>query len=799
MTPPAHLLLSGLIALSFVAGAAAARAQEPAGDDELGRHLAATRERLDDPSIEPAVREEMALETAATLDRAARSALDLDTRLARWDAAVALLDEFDRKNMDHRRRREFGLQAAVYRWAQARALHDRRAMRPAQAGPPERESAALDDAISRLRMIVGGEAGSLSDNVRFRLAWALADRAALEASGSPTAAMRREEALDLLKDPPAEPSLSGFQSLLKARLLRESGKLDLAYFQVDESTRSASPPPEAEVLDVLVPILIDQGRFEDAAGKVESSGLSSPAKALHKLRIDLTARRAAPAGDEGRERRRTIEADILKQIGTLREAKAPEIRVALAELAEAIPELDDNAPSGLLGALSEGLELRDNPAGAAATAGRAAARADLEGDAPAAAAFRLRAGGLLFQEGRYGEADATLGRVIDDPKAGPSRPKAGLLQALARSRMQQAGGDAQAFGQALERQIREFPGDPTADEARYLLGSLRAASGRRDEALALWKQVSADSPRWAASRVAACESDRRALEARIAAEEREGLSPLYDEASAILNESLETARSRPEADRAELLLARARLNLVPIVGQPAVAREAAEECMSLKITEAVRYRAKLVRLFATALLGRYLEAEREAQQHANWAAPAERPALMEALRQIDLAASAAETDLLQRRLGLIARILIQPTLKDESLSDDERNELTFRLARALLFQGDPQSAQAALRGWAPSTRKADDRYLKDLADTYFRMDANELAIDVERLRIKNLAAGTDAWFDARYGLALAYYRLGRKQDARQLIEGTAILHPELGGGRIREKFIRLRQRLGSAP
>jgi len=321
MTPPVQLLLSGLMALSLVAGAAASRAQEPGGDDELGRHLADARERLDDPSIEPAVREEMALETAATLDRAARSALDLDTRLARWDAAVALLDEFDRKNMDHRRRREFGLQAAVYRWAQARALHDRRAMQPAQAGPPERESAALDDAISRLRMIVGGEAGSLSDNVRFRLAWALADRAALEASGSPTAAMRREEALDLLKDPPAEPSLSGFQSLLKARLLRESGKLDLAYFQVDEATRSASPPPEAEVLDVLVPILIDLGRFEDAAGKVESSGLSSPAKALHKLRIDLAARRAAPAGDEGRERRRTLEADLLKQIGTLREAR----------------------------------------------------------------------------------------------------------------------------------------------------------------------------------------------------------------------------------------------------------------------------------------------------------------------------------------------------------------------------------------------------------------------------------------------------------------------------------------------
>ena len=55
--------------------------------------------------------------------------------------------------------------------------------------------------------------------------------------------------------------------------------------------------------------------------------------------------------------------------------------------------------------------------------------------------------------------------------------------------------------------------------------------------------------------------------------------------------------------------------------------------------------------------------------------------------------------------------------------------------------------------------------------------------------------GSLAWLDARYGLALALYRSGKADEARLIIDATAILHPELGGGDLSEKFERLRQRL----
>jgi hypothetical protein len=86
--------------------------------------------------------------------------------------------------------------------------------------------------------------------------------------------------------------------------------------------------------------------------------------------------------------------------------------------------------------------------------------------------------------------------------------------------------------------------------------------------------------------------------------------------------------------------------------------------------------------------------------------------------------------------------------------------------------------------------------LRDVAETYTRLDAYALAVDVQRLRAKNAATGSLPWFDARYGLALAYYRSGRSKEALHLIDATEILHPDLGGGDLRDRFLRLRQRIG---
>ncbi len=408
-------------------------------------------------------------------------------------------------------------------------------------------------------------------------------------------------------------------------------------------------------------------------------------------------------------------------------------------------------------------------------------------------------GAFFFQAGRFAEADAALSRVADDPAAGAIRPRAGMLRTLARGRAlaaKQAGASVAAYADALERQIRDFPADPTTHEARWLLGELAplptpngpAASG----------PPSPDAPRWLDARLAIAAMDRDELDRQLINPDTRRVARTFAAADKFLAESVRQARS--EDVTARLLLARARLNLVPTAGRPEVARDLCDRATRLPVGAAVLYRARLLRMIAMVELGRYLEAEREAQTHAEWDLPEERDAFFDAVRLLDQGATIASTDLRQRRSGLVLKLLLESVLTfNQKFSNSDLGELQMRLTRALLFIGDDRGARLSLTRWKGSPDPTSDRLLRDLGDTYSRLEAYSLDIDVQRLRIKNIGVGSMAWFDARYALALAYYHTAQYKQAAQLIDATAILHPELGGGELHEKFIRLRQRLGEKP
>ena len=209
----------------------------------------------------------------------------------------------------------------------------------------------------------------------------------------------------------------------------------------------------------------------------------------------------------------------------------------------------------------------DSPkAGVAAT--HAADRAAALGQAAAAAGYRLRAGAYFFQGGKFTEADAVLSQVADDPAAGPLRARAGMLRALARGRavaMHLPGASTASYTAALERQIRDFPREPTTDEARWLLGGLAIASGDRDRAVAFWSAIVPGSSRWLDARLAIAAIDRDELDRLLMNPDRPRMAERFAKADRLLAESIRQARS--EEARASLLLARARLNLTPIAGR----------------------------------------------------------------------------------------------------------------------------------------------------------------------------------------------------------------------------------------
>ena len=452
------------------------RAQEPAPGDELSQHLATLKAQVENTSLAIGQREALVQEMAGALDRAARGAAAADQRQERWARAVGLLDEFNSQNPGHPKTREFQLQAAVYRWAQGQGWREAGELNPGDSRAPREAAAALDDAIVRLRAIsVEDFEKVLGDNVRFRLARALADRAGLEPMDSPIRRAREADALALMQEPMTEAGLRGFSGLLKADLLLRGSRLDEASAELDAASRADPPPPEREILDVRIPVLISQKKFKEAEAAITASHLDLPSKDLELVEVRLAElTRLAPGTD-----RLAVEQDLFRLIKALRQGKTNEARLGLLALGgvASIPTRGIRRRPGI--SLPRRTRSRAMPSRRAPSS-CAARRAEEQGQAEAAAGLRLRGGGFLFQAGKYAEAAALLSRVADDPRAGALRPKAGMLRALARGRALAAGVPgvtASAYAEALQQQIADFPADPATDEAALAAG--RALAGRR--------------------------------------------------------------------------------------------------------------------------------------------------------------------------------------------------------------------------------------------------------------------------------------------------------------------------------
>lgn len=775
-----------------------------AADPDLEQSLAILRRQIGDSTLGLAQRESIARELAATLDNAAQTAKTPDSQRQWWDQAVAALDDFERQNPAHPQHRSFRLQAAVYRWAIARSLRHQADLNPTKPELREETIAELDDAVSRFRAIpspTAADGNSIESNLKFRFAQALADRSDLE-DDLVRKAQFEAEAKTLLEGTLAEPSIQGFARLLKGELLRRERQFDAALVELTAAAKAMPPPPERQLVSVRSSVLAALRRYDDAIRLIKESHIEAPAKQLMTVQV-LLAQRGATAADTDRY---PIESRLFEEMTALKAVPGPESRTAILALAHAGIEPDPRLGPSAWDLLADAQEAAGDPIRASGLSERAAVRAEDSGNPEQAGGYRLKAGALLFRAGRFLEAGAVLSRVIrlQGAENAEVRAKANLLRALALGRAVATnlpGASAAAYKEALEAQIKDYPDDPNTDEARWLLGDLALAAGDRDRASQLWSAVGVKSPRWLNSRRAIAAIDRAELVNGDLGREPAKFAQQFQRAGDFLDQSIREAPN--EAASTELLLERAWLDVSPESRMSDDAREITDRVARSSITNSQRFRADLIRIIAMAQLGRYVESELIARRLAESPENDEPAAFLEAVRLLDRTATVAESDLRQRRFGLLMRMLLTPALaRDTSrLPVSQVAELRMRLTRGLVFMGDSRAAKASLAAWneMAATKSWNDGLLRDLADTYARLNAHELAIDVQRLRLGSLISGSTAWFDAKYAMALALYRAGQTREAQKLIDATAILHPDLGGGPLKEKFIRLRQRLGDGP
>jgi tetratricopeptide (TPR) repeat protein len=784
----AVLVLAGLGGLGPIGADFNARA-----DEEMDRYLENLRSQTESLSLPLEKRAQAALDLAATLDRLAQSAAGPDERRARWTEAIDALDAFQKRNPTNPRTPQIRFQAAVYLWARGRLWVQQAELEPANAQARTAAVESLDAACDRLRDLLETQLDPVdlvTQNARFRLAQALHDRARLEAEGADSRRTRQDEALRLLEKPISEPALRGFARLLRGELLAAAGRGREAQVELDAAAKANPAPPEAEVLEARVAALIGERNFDAALAAIRAAHVGAPLKGLLTVRVYLARRRTEEAG----RARSETESALFKVVETLRKSPDPDARLALLALARGVAEPDAKQGPDAWDTLAEGAAALGDLGRASVLESKGADRAEALGEIDRAWTLRLRAGATRFRQGKFLEADQVLTRVVEAPRAGSSRPKAALLRALARGRalaLHLPGASQAAYVAALESLLHDFPNDHATSEARWLLGKLKLATGERDEAEKLWTEIPRNSSRWLEARLALSDVRQEALDTQRINNDRDLVRKRYDEARNLLDETLAACRTATE--RADVNLALARLELTPQAGHPDQAQSLCQAVQRLAGRPDQRDQARRLHMIAVAEHNHFLEAEQEARAEVSRARPA---ALLETVRLLDYVAADAQSDLRMRRLGLILRILLGRVLdRPENLAPDVLAEARLRMTRALIFSGDLERARSSLLAWSNSPPPLDDRTLRDIADAYTRLEAYPLAADVQRLRSQRSPAGTLPWFESRYGLALAYYRSGKEKEAAKLIDGTAILHPDLGGGELRTKFIRLRERL----
>jgi hypothetical protein len=795
----------GLFVIAIDRGASAQNlGSSDSPEEELKQTVTILRAQIEDRTIELSQRESIALELAATLDRAAQNARNPESQRKDLQQAILVLDDFNRKNESHPLRRQFQLQSAVYRWASARSFRRESELAPTRGDLSREAIAELDDALARFRKIPLDSKEvdeAIESNLRFRFAQVLADRAELEVD--PVKRSEYEsQARELLEKKFTESSIRGFVHLLRGELFRREGRFEAALSELDAAAKDKPSPPERQILSVRLLILSGMKRFDDAIRLIQESHLEESAKRLMSVEVLLAQLAKLPAEAD----RYPIEARLFEEVGALRKIPGPDARLATLVLARARIEPDPRLGPEPWDVLADAHETAGDPIRASGLEEKAAVRAEDSGHAEKAVAYRLKAGALLFRAGKYLEAEAVLSRVSKSETAETegARAKANLLRAFALGRAIAAnlpGASARSYQDVLEKQVKEFPNDPNTDEARWLLGDLARARGDQARARTLWTSIGIKSPRWLDSRRALAALDRVAIVEAPLGKELSRLRGPFREAADFLDKSIQEAPN--ESARTELSLDRALLDLSPDVRNADEAREIAERISRSSITENQRFRADLIRSIALAQLGRYVEAELIARHIAESPEHYDPAAFLEAIRLMDRSASISESDLRERRFGLLMRMLISPVLTRDnpSIPAEDLPELSMRMMRALLYLGDDRSAKASMAAWkgTGAVKNWNDRLLRDLSDTYAQLDAHRLAIDVQRLRLKSLSPGSQTWLEAKYSLALAFYRSGKPREAIRIIDATTILHPELGGGELKEKFIRLRQRLGDGP
>jgi tetratricopeptide (TPR) repeat protein len=682
----------------------------------------------------------------------------------------------------------------------------------------------VEEALRRERMtrtassdeaLTSEELTSLAQHIVLQTARALEAQAQTYPAESPdhiNSLTRAVDQLTFLLSRAGDNKLRGEAELALARCKRLLGHVhDAERLLAAAGERRALPA--GDIAAERVRLLLAAGRHTDAlvVARQRREDSSNNSAELLLAHLEAIASQAASLTDPARQKQSMQEATQV--LAAISERYGPRWQrrgeLWVARLLAATNQTADTVATARLAA--EGLYRAGRPAEAIAAFDRAAELAHEQSDAATAFDLAHTAAALVSQAGNEEEAaQRYLNLALGNPShaRAPEAHRLGILATAAAARTASSAEKRSAllvtYEQLLQSHLAQWPGAPSADEARIWLAKWRLqageSAGERDEfaqVLAVLLEVTPQSEHFAASRRLLGEAYQERL-ARL--EDAPGRSALANEAAHALqpvitgmNNQWPTKWTDLQRDLA-LILARIQLVHVQDGAVYADALLGAARASAPRDSDDWRQRAAGVQMAAKAVLGQTESAEPLLDELAGASAQVKTDVVL-CLGEVLASASEPAQEVIGR---FVLQILDGVQSAENPLDDATRLRLAHVGAQSLIATGRRAEAVAAYRdlvALAPGDAAMHEQYAALLAGNQSsddRQEALRLYHEIEQ-RTK---PGGPRWMRARLARITLLARLGEADHARKLLRLTRAVHPELGGADFGPQFEALATDLG---
>ena len=641
---------------------------------------------------------------------------------------------------------------------------------------------------------------TLQKQIQYQTARALRNQALCYPDDSPDRANALTQAVELLgglakldpKEPLAWPSR--IDEIVCLRLLKDYAA---ATRQIEAA---AALQPTGETSDRVkaerIRLALAAGKLDVAVGEAnQARGLSTPELDFARLETALAASRAAETGQQTEVAKQWQNAAV-KLAEQIAQSQGPYwSRRAQVLLASSLKTSPGGGSLEMWVHAAESAYLSGQFDEALTTYDEAAELARQQNDASRAFEFAFLAATIERQRGRHAEA---LQRYRSLATEHATNAKAAETHQLA---IQEAAeiarsGDSGAFAAyvgLLQEHLQHWADKATADQVRWQLARVRQSESRWAEAIELYKQVAPDSDRFdeAAQAIHECYRNRLVT----AGDAGEAAEPIAVEAARWF-ESLVLSPDGQPPQRWSPLAQQAVLNAAEFwLHDKTQGFDRAEAILVAALRgatdapESWQSAAQSMRVCALAGQGRLPEAAAILDQVSGGSTDRLLSVLESLARLAEDAAPAVRGKLAELQLQTVELLRRQPDL----LTAEQLLSLQRLSAGALRDAGRTADALAAYEQLAEK-RPDDGAVQEELAAMLALANDRrsvERAMSLWRTIEKRCPEATPRWFRAKYSVALLHYRLGNPEQARKMITLVQLLHPDLGGPKLKADFLAL--------